>query len=93
MRNLLDKRTGWQREAIGKQQQAHQPGHEELVMSVLELVVAVSEQEREGAVFNGGAVDEPHHQYEADCAENTNGREILDRVHALVLQNGKRRRV
>ena len=62
-------------------------------MRVLELVVAVSEQEREAAVLDRGAVDEPHHQDEADSAEYSYGREILDRVHALVLQYGKCRRV
>ena len=51
----------------------------------------LTQGEAKATLVDEGAVDEPHSGNEAYGAQHTDGREILHRIHTVVLKNGKGR--
>lgn len=77
--------------AIKEQDNAQQAGYEKLHICVLELAGILVEGEMESVGINGCAIHKPHNDNEADCTQDSDWREVLDRIQAVRLQYAESR--
>src|SRR5574344_515670 len=62
-------------------------------MSILELIVVVTQDKKQGSIIPCSTVHKPHHNNETNCSKHANGWEIFYRIKAIVLQYCKCHRI
>ena len=75
-----------QREAVQEEQHAQQTRYQELIVGVLELMRIMAQGMTKPCLIDESAVDKPHGGNEAHGAQHTDGREVLDGIHVVILQ-------